>query len=95
MVTERFIIMNLKNWNNLSPKNKAATVALIISMAITVVSFFVQPSFLSFDMTYLGIAMMSLCEAILDWESNRKFSYLYIGATIIMLICCILELKLF
>ena len=90
MVTERFIIMNLKNWNDLSTKNKVATVILIISMALTVVSFFVQPSFMSFDLTYLGIAMMSLCEAVLDWETNRKFSYLYIAATIIMLVCCMI-----
>lgn len=36
----------------------------------------------------LGVAM--LCQAYLQWETNRKIAYLNIGTAIFVFICCVL-----
>ena len=72
------------------PAHKVATVIACIAALFALV----PKGFLPVDLTYPAIAVFTVCEAVVCWESRRKWAYLLIAGAVISLGCCILELVL-
>ena len=78
------------NWKNMPPAHKIATVIACIAAPFALV----PKGFLPIDLTYPAIAVFTVCEAVVCWESKRKWAYLLIAGAVISLGCFILELVL-
>jgi predicted exporter len=81
------------NWKEMSLTQKIATVIAGLAIVVWVV-FQVQPKLLPFDPTNPGIAVVTICEAVVYWKTQRKWAYLLIAAAVIFIGCSIWELFL-
>ena len=62
------------NWKNMPPAHKIATVIACIAALFALV----PKGFLPIDLTYPAIAVFTVCEAVVCWNEQRKWSYLLI-----------------
>ena len=81
------------DWKNMSLSQKIATVIAGLAVVVWLIHK-VQPNLLPVDPTYLAIAVVTLCEAVVYWKTKRKWAYLLIAGAVISGACTILELML-
>lgn len=81
------------NWKNMSLTQKIATIISGIAVVVWLIHK-VKPDLLPINPTYPAIAVVTLCEAVVYWNTQRKWSYLLIGAAVVSLAFSILELTL-
>ena len=81
------------NWKNMSLTQKIATIISGIAVVVWLIHK-VKPDLLPINPTYPAIAVVTLCEAVVYWNTQRKWSYLLIAGAIISLAFSILELTL-
>ena len=81
------------NWKNMPLAHKIATFVACIAVVVWMIPK-VKPELLSVDLTYPAIAVFTVCEAIIYWNSKRKWSLLLIAGTVISMACFVLELFL-
>ena len=81
------------NWKEMSLTQKIATVIAGLAIVVWVV-FQVQPKLLPFDPTNPGIAVVTICEAVVYWKTKRTWAYLLIAGTVIFFAAFLLELTL-
>lgn len=81
------------NWKSMPPSYKIATVIACIAglfwLAATI-----QPELLPIDPTCPTIAAVTMCEAVIHWNSKRKWSYWLIAGAVISIAFAVLELML-
>ena len=73
-------------WNEMPLAHKIATIISFLAVAVWLICK-LQPELLPFDPTYPAIAVFALCEAVIDWDKRRTWSYLYIAGAVICLVC--------
>ena len=81
------------NWKNMSISQKIATVIAGLAVVVWLIPK-VKPDLLPVDPTYPAIAVFTACEAVVYWNTQRKWSYLLIAGAVISLGFSILELTL-
>ena len=81
------------NWKNMSISHKIATVIAGIAVVVWLIHK-VQPDLLPVDPTYPAIAVFTVCEAVVYWNSKRTWSYLLIAGAVISLASFFLGLML-
>ena len=81
------------NWKNMSISQKIAMVISGLAVVVWLIPN-VKPDLLPVDPTYPAIAVFTVCEAVVCWNTRRKWSYLLIAAAVICLASFILELTL-
>ena len=81
------------NWKNMSISQKIATVIAGLAVVVWLIPK-VKPDLLPVDPTYPAIAVFTACEAVVYWNTQRKWSYLLIAGAVICLASFILELTL-
>ena len=81
------------NWKNMTITQKIATVISGLAVAVWLIPR-VKPDLLPIDPTYPAIAVVTLCEAVVYWNTQRKWSYLLIAGAVISMAFSILELTL-
>ena len=81
------------NWKNMSISQKIATIISGLAVVIWLIPK-VKPDLLPIDPTFPAIVVFTVCEAVVRWKQNRKWSYLLIAAAVISLAFFILELTL-
>ena len=80
------------DWKNMSAVQKVATVISWIAVVIGLLPHVVGEGLFPINPTYPAIAVFTVCEAVINWEKRRKWSYLYLGGMVIMVACFVLEL---
>ena len=81
------------NWKNMTITHKIATVISGLAVAVWLIPN-IKPDLLPVDPTYPAIAVFTVCEAVVCWNTKRKWSYLLIAGAVISLAFSILELTL-
>lgn len=81
------------NWKNMSVSQKIATVISGLAVVTWLIPK-VKPDLLPVNPTYPAIAVFTACEAVVCWNTKRKWSYLLIAGAVISLASFILELTL-
>ena len=78
------------NWKNMPLAHKIATVVSCISALVWVIAQ-LKPELFSVDLSTPAIAVFTVCEAVVYWESKRKWAYLFIAAAVICAVIALLE----
>lgn len=73
------------NWKNMPLAHKIATIIAGIAVVIWMIHH-VQPNLLPIDPTYPAVAVFTVCEAVVYWNSKRKWSYLLIAGAVISMV---------
>ena len=81
------------NWNNMPLSHKIATIIAGLAVAVWMITH-VKPDLLPIDPTYPAIAVFTVCEAVVYWNTKRKWSYLLIAGAVISIASLLLELTL-
>ena len=81
------------NWKNMPLSHKIATVIAGLAVVVWLLNK-VQPNLLPVDPTYPAIAVFTICEAVVYWEKQRKWSILLVAGAVISLAFFLLELML-
>lgn len=81
------------NWKNIPLAHKVATIVAGITVVVWMIFNF-QPELLPVNLTYPSIAVFTVCEAIIYWNSKRKWAYLLIAGAVISMVFFTLELFL-
>ena len=81
------------NWKNMPISHKIATVIAGIAVVVWLIPK-VKPDLLPVDPTYPAIAVFTVCEAVVYWNSKRTWSYLLIAGAVISLASFIFGLML-
>lgn len=81
------------NWKNMPISHKIATVIAGIAVVVWLIPK-VKPDLLPVDPTYPAIAVFTVCEAVVYWNSKRTWSYLLIAGAVICLASFIFGLML-
>lgn len=81
------------NWKNMSVSQKIATVISGLAVVICLIPNF-KPDLLPVDPTYPAIAVFTVCEAVVCWNTRRKWSYILIAGAVICIASFILGLTL-
>ena len=81
------------NWKNMPVSHKIATVVAVLAVVFVLVCK-LEPSLIPVDPVCPGIAVFTLCEAVIYWKEKRKWAGWLIAAASVSLICFILELVL-
>ena len=81
------------NWKTMPLAHKIATVISWIAVAVWLIGN-LKPDLFPIDLTYPAVAVFTLCEAVVYWEKKRKWAYLLIAGTVVMMACFVLELLL-
>lgn len=74
--------------------HKIAAIIGGIAAVVAVLGFVLKWDSLPVDVTSIAIAVFTLCEAVIDWQKNRKMAYLFIAASVISLVFCALDTAL-
>ena len=77
------------NWKNMPLAHKIATIIAGIAVIIWMIAH-VQPTLFPIDPTYPAVAVFTVCEAVVYWNSKRKWSYLLIAGAVISMVCYLL-----
>jgi hypothetical protein len=72
-------------WNEMPLAHKIATIISCIAVVVWLIPN-LKPNLLPFDPTYPAISVFTLCEAVIYWDTKRKWAYLYIAAAVICMI---------
>jgi hypothetical protein len=80
-------------WKDMPLSHKIATVISGLALLVWLIPR-VRPNLLPFDPTYPAIAVFTVCEAVTSWKTKRVLAWIMIGAAVISITCCILELML-
>jgi hypothetical protein len=72
---------------------KIATFISILAVVVWLIPN-VKPDLLPFDPTFPAIAVFTICEAVIYWDSKRKWAYLLIACAVVSMACFILEMML-
>ena len=72
------------NWKSMPISHKIATIISGISVVVWLIPN-VKPDLLPVDPTYPAIAVFTVCEAVICWNTRRKWSYLLIAGAVISL----------
>ena len=75
-------------WNEMPLAHKIATIISCIAVVVWLLPK-LKPNLLPFDPTYPAIAVFTLCEAVIYWDKERKWAYLYIAGAVISMVCYI------
>jgi hypothetical protein len=78
------------NWKNMPLSHKMATVVAGLAVLVWLISK-VKPTLLPVDPTYPAIAVFTICEAVVCWPKQRKWSILLIVGAVISLAFFLLE----
>ena len=78
------------NWKNMPFSHKIATIISFIPVVVWII-FKVKPDLFPFDPTYPAIAMFTVCEAVVYWNTKRKWAYLMIAGAVVSLAFLVLE----
>ena len=78
------------NWKNMTLCHKIATVISGIVIAVWLV-YKIKPDLFPFDPTYPAIAVFTACEAVVYWNTKRKWAYLLIAGAVISLAFSFME----
>ena len=81
------------NWKNMSIPQKIATIISGLAVVVWLIPK-VKPDLLPFDPTYPAVAVFTVCEAVVCWNTKRKWSYLLIAGAVISLAVFVLDLTL-
>ena len=81
------------NWKNMTITQKIATVISCLAVVVWLIPK-VKPDLLPVDPTYPAIAVFTVCEAVVCWNTKRKWSYILIAGAVISLASFVLELTL-
>lgn len=81
------------NWKNMSISQKIAMVISGLAVVVWLIPK-VKPDLLPVDPTYPAIAVFTACEAVVCWNTKRKWSYILFAGAVISLAFFILELTL-
>ena len=81
------------NWKNMSISQKIASVIAGLAVVVWLIPK-VKPDLLPIDPTYPAIAVFTVCEAVVYWNTKRKWSYLLIAGAVISIASLLLELTL-
>lgn len=81
------------NWKNMPISHKIATVIAGIAVLFWVIAR-MKPDLLPIEPTYISIAVVTLCEAVVYWNQKRKWACLLIAGAVICIACVILEFML-
>ncbi len=81
------------NWKNMSIPQKIATIISGLAVVVWLIPK-VKPDLLPVDPTYPAIAVFTICEAVVCWNTKRKWSYILIAGAVISLAVFIMELTL-
>ena len=79
------------NWKNMPISHKIATAIAGLAAVVWAIHQ-VQPNLLPIDPTYPAVAVFTVCEAVIYWKQNRKWSYLLIAGAVISMVCSVPEL---
>lgn len=77
----------------MSLSQKIATFIAIIAAIVCVIPIFI-PDLISIDLSCPAIAVFTICEAVVCWNNNRKWSYLLIVGALISMAFFIYEMML-
>ena len=78
------------NWKTMPISHKIATIISVIAVLIWVIQK-VKPDLFPVDISYLAIAVFTVCEAVVCWTDKRVWSYLLIAGAVISTACVFLE----
>ncbi len=81
------------NWKNMSIPQKIATIISGLAVVVWLIPI-VKPDLLPVDPSYPAVAVFTICEAVVCWNTRRKWSYLLIAGAVISLAVFILDLTL-
>lgn len=70
------------DWKNMPLAHKIATVIAGIAVVVWMIPT-LQPELLSIALTYPSVAVFTVCEAIIYWDSKKKWSCLLIAGAVI------------
>ena len=84
---------NVMKWKDMSVFQKIATVISGLAVLVWLIPK-VKPDLLPVDPTYPAIAVFTACEAVVCWNTKRKWSYILIAGAVVSLAFFILELTL-
>ena len=80
-------------WKNMSIPQKIATIISGLAVVVWLIPI-VKPDLLPVDPSYPAVAVFTICEAVVCWNTRRKWSYLLIAGAVISLAVFILDLTL-
>lgn len=75
------------NRKNMSISQKIATIISGLAVVVWLIPN-IKPDLLPVDPTYPAIAVFTVCEAVVCWNTKRKWSYLLIAGAVISLVFC-------
>ena len=85
--------MNTK-WKDATTLQKIGLVITFIGAALVVVAMLKPDLFPIKINTTVAISVMSIGEAMVQWETQRKWAWLLAGAAVLCIVCYLLELFL-
>ena len=77
-------------WKNMSLSHKIATVIAGLAVVVWLICK-VKPTLFPVDPTYPAIAVVTVCEAVVYWNKNRKWAYLLIAGAVVSFAFFLLE----
>ena len=81
------------DWKNKPVLHKIMFAISAVAVVLVAVGT-LKPDLFPVNVSYPAISLFTLCEAVLYWKKNRKWSLLLIFAAVICIACFALELSL-
>ena len=78
------------NWKSMTLVQKIATVISGLAIVVWVISK-IKADLFPIDPTYYAIAVFTVCEAVVCWNTRRKWAYLLIVGAVFSLACSLIE----
>ena len=81
------------NWKEMPLSHKIATVIAGLAVVVWLINK-VKPNLFPIDPSYIAIAVVTICEAVVYWKKKRSWSYLLIAGAVISLASFFLSMML-